>query len=159
MEIKFQGTMTKQDYLDAFKLFWRSGKRVWFRLALPVVFGLFFLVLAYLSNNRFLAIMGIVSVLLFSTLPQWNTILNWRRFKKYTGSYTGSADADWIKTHHSLINMELRWAVFKHVYANDKVLILCVSPMISRFIPRSFFASDADWNAFVELVKAKVPAR
>ena len=62
-----------------------------------------------------------------------------------------------METAHS--RSELPWDVFLRRTIGEDLVLLYQSAQGANAFPREFFASDADWQAFVELVRRRVPER
>jgi hypothetical protein len=60
-----------------------------------------------------------------------------------------------IETEHS--RSELPWDVFPKRKITKDIVLLYQSIQVTNVFPREFFASETDWQAFVELVRQNVP--
>jgi len=62
-----------------------------------------------------------------------------------------------IETEHS--RSDVPWEAFLKRKIGNDIVLLYQSIQTSNIFPREFFATDADWQAFVELVRRRVPER
>lgn len=62
-----------------------------------------------------------------------------------------------VETAHS--RSELPWDVFLRRTIGEDIILLYQSAQGANAFPREFFASEGDWQAFVELVRQHVPER
>jgi len=62
-----------------------------------------------------------------------------------------------IETPHS--QADFPWDVYYKARIGPDLVLLYQSIQISNPFPREFFASDADWQAFVDLVRQRVPLK
>ena len=51
------------------------------------------------------------------------------------------------------------WSGFVRAKVEDDLVLLFLDKVICYPFPKTLFASDFDWTAFVELVKVKVPIK
>ena len=63
----------------------------------------------------------------------------------------------WTETAHT--RSDLPWDVFLRRKIGKDIVLLYSSIQAAKIFPREFFASEADWQAFVELVREHVPER
>lgn len=79
--------------------------------------------------------------------------------KTLQGAVRGVARESGIEIVGDYTTANYPWSVlYRHELAGD-VMLLYLSPTIAHILPRSFFGSDADWEAFRALVTANVPAK
>lgn len=94
----------------------------------------------------------------FAFLPL-TSLLAWRRSKLIQGRLHGSVSDDGIEWKGTYGQSHFPWAVpIKVRTARDYVLIY-LAPQQALFFPREFFASDAAWAEFQELVAKHGPKR
>jgi len=60
-----------------------------------------------------------------------------------------------LETEHT--RSEFPWDVFLRRKIGKDIVLLYQSIQITNVFPREFFASDTDWQAFVEMVRQRVP--
>ncbi|HEV7507865.1 MAG TPA: YcxB family protein [Thermoanaerobaculia bacterium] len=60
-----------------------------------------------------------------------------------------------METEHT--RSELPWDVFFKRKTGKDIVLLYQSIQVTNVFPREFFASDTDWQAFLELVRQHVP--
>ncbi|HWS72603.1 MAG TPA: YcxB family protein [Thermoanaerobaculia bacterium] len=79
--------------------------------------------------------------------------------KTLQGPIRGVARESGIEINGDYTTANYPWSVLhRHEVAGD-VMLLYVSPRIAHILPRSFFGSDAEWDAFRTVVAANVPAK
>lgn len=61
----------------------------------------------------------------------------------------------WRETEHTRSN--LPWDIFLRRQIGADIVLLYSSLQAAEIFPREFFASEADWQAFLELVRQRVP--
>jgi hypothetical protein len=172
MEIKFAGSCSTDDYHHCEKLIRRrQAKAARIMIVFLALFFLFLLLIAIMAWFKFLPtifllplasliVIGCLSWLGYKLLKQYSNrkLLQW---KNQTVSFQITENRVHIHTDNN--DCELNWNDFNRYWSDESMLLLGRKSKLPSFkiniIPRSFFATDADWNAFVELVKAKVPAR
>jgi hypothetical protein len=62
-----------------------------------------------------------------------------------------------IETEHS--RSEMPWEAFLKRKIGKGIVLLYLSIQVINVLPREFFATEADWQAFVDLVRRRVPER
>lgn len=70
-------------------------------------------------------------------------------------SGTIGAEGLYFETDRSKVR--LSWEAFTAHHSLPDLVLLYVRPSAAHLFPRTFFASDADWQAFRQLVEANVP--
>ena len=77
--------------------------------------------------------------------------------KLLQSSITGEANESGIllETEHS--RSDFPWDVFLRRKIGKDMVLLYQSIRVTNVFPREFFASDTDWQAFVDLVSQRVP--
>lgn len=68
----------------------------------------------------------------------------------------GSADADGIRLSSSRGSAYAAWSEFHKATISRTTVLLFHSPRLATFIPREFFATEADWDEFLRLVQTGV---
>jgi hypothetical protein len=63
----------------------------------------------------------------------------------------------WTETEHT--RSDLPWELFLRRKIGKDIVLLYSSIQAAKVFPREFFTSEEDWQAFVELVRQRVPER
>lgn len=71
---------------------------------------------------------------------------------------SGTADADGVEFVSEYGTSKTPWSVYHQARVTPKTVFLYKSTALALFLPREFFASDDDWNRFIETVRANVKA-
>jgi hypothetical protein len=81
--------------------------------------------------------------------------------KLLQGLYQGTAGDAGIHLETAYTKTDLPWDVFLRAKIGKDVVLLYASTVSNQvqLFPREFFASETDWNAFVELVRQRVPLK
>jgi hypothetical protein len=69
----------------------------------------------------------------------------------------GTADAEGLELRSAGATLRTEWSKFLKVQASDQTVLLYNSDLSAIFLPRAFFASDADWAQFLAWARAGIP--
>jgi hypothetical protein len=165
-EVRFQGAMDRRTFVAAQRLALRN-RRAALVAALVVLAVVAILVLAPLLRGRPPGLGVYVEVLLFAGL--WPLLL-WvllpllqaQRLARTSAAFgrplSGVADADRIHVESARGAADLAWSTFHRARFADALVLLYQSEQTYMVFPRAFFASAEDWQTFLALAQAKVPA-
>ena len=175
MTIQFGGTITVQDVRRALSLSGKASVLITaFRVALAlggtallassaIVADAFGLPESGASGWRDLILfLGSYSVLLFYAVlyPYLMPFLAAKRVWKRLGfgdELTGTASEDGLAIAGADYAVDYKWQLYERARISDSVVLLYAQKNLWTMFPRSLFADDDDWQAFVGLVKANVP--
>jgi hypothetical protein len=79
--------------------------------------------------------------------------------KTLQGPIRGVARESGIEIVTDYTTANYPWHVLHHHELAGDTMLLYLSPAIAHFLPRTFFGSDAEWDAFRALVAGNVPAK
>lgn len=71
---------------------------------------------------------------------------------------SGVATDDELETRTSQTAGTTRWSAYLSYAMDERSVVLFEQRMLGRILPRSFFATADDWEAFCQLVRTRVPA-
>lgn len=165
MEIHFNGRITQAIYLKAQDLHRGSAK-------IGRLIGASFLILILVAVGVGL-IWGQETFLLFLPIliapvaffflgrwaPRWQAITYWRGYKALQEPISGIASAQGITLKGSHFQGDLTWNTYSGYKHSADILLLYETPEQPHVFPKAFFKQEGDWEAFVELVKRKVPQK
>lgn len=161
MNIPFEGRITQSDILTVYSFSMR-GKRWMNYVMLP--FFILAIVAVFLSLMRqtfdlwpvlFILTYGI-SLRLPDTDPVSKSREAYRSSPEMRGTFRGSVSEDGLTIQTANVATDFKWTAFRKVDRKSDLVLLFVNDDNFNFFPRSFFASDADWQAFQALVDQKI---
>ena len=71
---------------------------------------------------------------------------------------SGVATPEHLETRTSQAAGTVRWGAYLRYAMDERSVVLFEQRMLGRILPRSFFATPEDWEAFRQLVRTAVPA-
>ena len=77
--------------------------------------------------------------------------------KALSGPIRGVAREDGIEVVTDYTTGNYPWSALHHYQLAGEAMLLYISPSAAHILPRSFFGSQTDWDAFVARVQANVP--
>jgi len=83
----------------------------------------------------------------------------WKQFLRLYGRLHGAVTADGIEWNTERSAARFEWARIERVTHGDGLVLAFLSPRNALFFPRSFFATEADWTAFNDVIAAACPPR
>jgi hypothetical protein len=166
MEIRFRGSLAKEDYLDAVRLASHPVQRrqsITFQLwVLFLSFATIFALLGVwqLANSQTISAIFFVLAMIFAVLgfkmrsapPQ-----TWESIKDIAAIQEGIATADALELSTSQSQARNLWSSFGGYGLYNDVLILGAQSGIFVTITRRMFTTQRDWAQFLELVSDKLP--
>lgn len=159
MEVGFEGEYDRRTLAAALRT---MGAR-WWRLPLyGAALGVLAVALAGGGERAPLALAGLVVFALAVVAQLWwmprsqaGRLLDGPAF---AGRQIGRAHADGIEVRSPHIESSTGWSAFTHHRITDDLVLLHHAAPLAVVLPRAFFATGADWDRFVELVRANVPS-
>jgi hypothetical protein len=127
---------------------------VWSFIVLPLTHG------QSLDLTLLIPVLVFVGLMLYLTFV-WGPRKQMRTNKLAQGPRTGTIGEEGVHIETSYSKADFPWDVFTRAkIAKDLVLLYnsAVGSAVHPF-PREFFASEMDWNGFVELVHRRIPLR
>lgn len=80
----------------------------------------------------------------------------WKRLR-FGDELKGTASEDGLAMARADAAVNYKWQIYERARVSDSVVLLYAQKNLWNMFPRNLFASDADWQAFIGLVKAHVP--
>jgi hypothetical protein len=160
MDIPFEGQLSKQD--------WRKINSLHFKpnifsslLRVAGLIVMFVLVLFLIHNNiydsRILIILVFFFILLtYPFLSGYAGLLSYIRNKASIEPITGVINGEHIIFQTPNATVDIKWGLYKKVKQTKDLLLLYQNKNFFNYFPRSFFESDASWQAFLDLVQQKI---
>lgn len=158
MEIPYNGRYAWEDFRDFNKLHMKSNPWILMRLILIVFFLLFIVSIGVFLENYWLVFIGFVALASLMPIRYLRAKQAWSGAQLNATETSGTITEQGVTFSNQYGKGEGYWSLFTKYACNHKIVIL-FQGRSCHIYPRAFFASHADWNAFVELVKSKVPAR
>jgi hypothetical protein len=93
-----------------------------------------------------------VVVGLAALLQRWMHRRNFRTYSRLHGAVSGRQDDAGIEWRTEATTTVLPWAKLCGHRIDDTLALIFYAPRCAFFVPRSFVASDADWQALRELL-------
>ena len=166
MEIRFRGSLAKEDYLDAVRLASHPVQR-----KLTIVFQLWILFLSFatifallgvwqLANSQTISTIFFVLALIFAVLGfKMRSVPSqtWESNEDITTVQEGIATADALELATSRSQARNLWSSFGGYGLHKDVLILGAQSGIFVPISKRMFTTDHDWDRFLQLVSDKLP--
>jgi hypothetical protein len=173
MEIRFNGALTRDDYC---KLLTQNNAKY---IRLIVFFGLFILIISFLllypviSNPSALAdtdwlmkrllriIPGFVLYATVITYPWWMSFLSFnQKGNIYRNGISGIVNESGFEiVNNEGLNARLAWDALINYQIVNVFIKLYQNPNSFYVFKRSMFASQADWEQLLALVKEKVTVK
>jgi hypothetical protein len=159
MEIRFQGRLDQDTMARAVRA--GAGRRFWSLAALAIAWAAVLAMLAARADDPdriVLAAMALSAVgIVFLVRRRLGRVAEEAlRAPKFQGLRTGRADEHGIELHSPVNDSHHRWEAFTAYRVTPVAVQLSESSVSSITVARSFFASDADWEAFCHLVARRV---
>ncbi|MEW5869699.1 MAG: YcxB family protein [Chloroflexota bacterium] len=166
MLIEYQGQLTKSDLLQSLILHHRPSRPVGaIRLGLVALIVLSYLYYFILYSPRdLLEELGIVVALLMIVylvaapfIKPYEALPGFLRDRDLTSLISGKVTDQTITVKTASLTSELKWNLYhKHKRTPNLVLLYQAEDWYNLF-PRSFFHSEDDWRAFLQLVEKNLP--
>lgn len=166
MEIKFSGRYVEQDLQRGLVLMQgRQSRTIGIITTVLLATLVLFFIVSYLS--RAVEIGTLLVSLLFPAIvlivlagfTWWLPMIQARRIQKaplFKGTISGIATDEALELHSEVSQGRTKWDAFVQYRMSDEVILLYQNEAAAQIMPRSFFASDGDWQSFRQLVQAKV---
>lgn len=157
--IRFSGSLTRDEYIQAEKLAATSVIPLW-KLLLLLGCGILIASIGLIGDayyetlGMFMCGAGMTMVLLGRIMK--NPELAWDQNPDYRRHSYGILGADGIDTHGENLWGFTRWSEMTAWKASDEMLVV-LSPTGARVLPASHFSSLSQWYAACALCAAKLP--
>lgn len=166
--ISFDGEYTREQWSRGIRLAMlpRGGALVLRLIAIAIALGAFVLFfVSYLRGEVPDTARVIRTVLSATLLGLWGAVPYWRAWRasiapwRTTGSrlsLKGTITEEGISSNASGSDGVDKWESFLGAYIRDDMVVLLGSDGLATILPRTFFASDFEWQAFRHMVEFKV---
>jgi len=163
MNIKFSGSLTKEEFQAANKLLRRppfgfhiDGWIILVFIGVAIMIWGFKTLFMELNINSGTLITAVGLVLIMYGFKIRTDIKKaWNETIKSNLKFEGIATEEFIELRSIDSEAKILWAAFSAYAANKQVVVL-IQNNIGQVLPRSLFNSDDDWNNFIEIVSQKV---
>jgi hypothetical protein len=165
MEIQFEGSLTKEDYLDMVKLSSRPLNSSWLRIDLwlllvsfgvVLVFGSIWLLLLKHTETGILLAVGVVLLVIGMKIKTAPRNL-WKQNEALRAPQRGTVSDDAIQFMSSFGESRFEWAAISGFGEYKETILLFQSNTMVIPFPKRFFNSKEDWDRFRQLVMEKLP--
>jgi hypothetical protein len=165
MEVSFEGTYDRARLVDGLRAMMAAQRGVFMAIlavygALVVLLGVTGLLSPGGPNAGLVVVVVVVGGVLLGIRPL--TIrLQAARFGAaplYQSPQRGRAGEEGIELRSALVHARTRWEAYTHHRLTDSVAVLYQSQATATIVPRGFFATTAEWDAFCALVRRRVPS-
>ena len=168
MEIRFAGQLDRKTLGRAAALHTRFP--LWGRVAADTMVGIVGLgVLGNVASGylpalrhygfrgpQYLPLLAFVGLVV--SMPLWiSPLAVWLQGRRAMPARSGSISEDGVYLQTSQLKARLDWQAFVQYRRSGDMVLLYPQAALFHAFPKAFFASDADWQAFNELVEAHVP--
>jgi hypothetical protein len=163
MPIPFVGQLTQQQYLHAQYLHFKPASRgriLRRSMILLLVLGLLLSLAIVPFLLRLIVPVVLLGIFLLSAswfLPRLHVYLTWRYHRSLQAPMSGTITADGIHYKGTHFQGEVTWSMFLKYKQSPQLVLLYQSPLVFNLFPRSFFRTEHEWHAFLELVQQHVP--
>jgi hypothetical protein len=82
----------------------------------------------------------------------------WKEYKRRRDEFSPMTEEDVKRARTAPANVGEKWDVFTSYKFSDRIVMLYRRNGLVCLFPRSVFRDDGDWNAFLHLVRDKVPS-
>jgi hypothetical protein len=160
MDIPFEGQLSKHDWSKITTLHYKPTKvSSLFRVAGLIVLCLIllFLIKNAIFDSGYQFIFFFCFILL--SHPYWVGYLaplSYNKSKAQFKPLTGLVNDENIIVLSPTGSSEYKWGLYKQVKQMKDLLLLYQGKNCFNYFPRSFFESDASWQAFLDLVQQKI---
>jgi hypothetical protein len=163
MLLTFEGQLTKQDVIKAQALHQRASRFPHAgRIAAVILLVLMSVGALAVDLALFQRVLPLVLLLLFFTFFQWwlprlQAGATWRSYKALQAPVSGVVTPEGMQYNGADFKSELAWPVFIKYKRTDDMVLLYQGSNAFNIVPKSLFANDDQWAAFVQIVEQRVP--
>lgn len=162
MEIPFEGQLTRRQLTAIFALALKSI--YWMTWVFEPLFlistGMLIYTLVKTGEGSMPLVFATAFTGFMGSYPFWTPVVSAKNaFKlqpEMSGTFSGLIRDDAVLLRTMNANQEFKWSLYKKLVRNAETVLLYQNARCFNFFPRSFFASDADWQAFQSLLDAKI---
>lgn len=163
MEIQFGGAVALRDFQRAQTLDGRTRAFSMVALVFVVILGAsqvgVFLTTPFTLSSLTLLLPLLIGALVFWVVLRYSVQNTWKKSQAAFSAISGTITEDAVAYNTAQSESKSSWGLFqKYKIAPDMVLLYQTTNAFNVF-PRHFFRSEADWKAFVELVRQKIAQR
>lgn len=146
--VRFAGSLTRDEYLQAEKLMQGKTIAAWQVSLLAAGWAALAGVLAWLGQQPIPALMMLVLGLMLGGVTKlwYAKAVEWDRNPEYRKHYYGTLGERGIDTYGSDSWLFMPWSEWTEWNADNNMLVV-VSPRGGRILPMSHFDSTAEWEA------------
>jgi hypothetical protein len=163
MNIKFSGSLTKEEFQAASKLlrypssgFHIDGWVILVFIGIATMIWGFKTLFIELNINSGVLITPIGLVLIMYGFKIRTDIRKvWDETIKSNSKFEGIATEEILELRNTDSEAKISWTAFS-AYAADKQVVILIKNNIGQVFSRSMFNSDDDWNSFIEIVSQKI---
>lgn len=168
--IPFEGRYNRENLEAGIELINRATwQRQWSLIASAMILGLILIVGIQLVAGQFggggllAAVLVFLAAVPFIASRQRKAVR--KRAKRILASplgrevISGVATDEHLETRTSRAAGTTSWSAYRRYAMDDRSVVLFEQRMVGRILPRSFFATADDWEAFRQLVRSSVPER
>ena len=169
MEIPLHGQFTEQDLRRSLALMrGRQFTVMWIFLGLVVVCPLVSAIIKIPAGKMepmaiLVSVLPILFVLILFASFFWMTYRSQPRklleSPLLRGAISGVVTDEALELRSEQSEAKTKWGAFVQYKMSDHVVLLYQNKAAASIVPRSFFASDEDWQQFQQFIQATVPAK
>lgn len=161
MNITYSGRVTQKDLEHIYRL--GLPQKAWITVFAVVMLIFLSIMTIYMAATDIFTPGLLIPLFIFvylATYPLWVPLSAARKAYRSQPAFreeiSGSITDDGIQIKLSNAESAAGWSYFTIVKRTPDVVLLYQGSNVFNFFPRSFFASDADWNAFLAFLNEKI---
>jgi hypothetical protein len=161
MNITFSGRVTQKDLEHIYRL--GTPQKAWFTVFSVVMLILVSIITIYTAITDIFTpgmLMPLFIFVYLATYPLWIPLSAARKAYRSQPAFreeiSGSITEESIQIKLSNAESTSGWGYFTSVKRSPDMVLLDQGHNVFNFFPRSFFASDADWNTFLAFLNEKI---
>jgi|WetSurMetagenome_2_1015567.scaffolds.fasta_scaffold261918_2 hypothetical protein len=160
MEISFKGALSEDEYKKVNKLHYPYKK---LEPLLKILVPLMIIVVIFNFSKERNASIFLLFLIAFwvyiSILRRYRIRKYWNECKAIKEQSSGVVNEKGITIKNETSTSNKTWGHFTKYKLSSEMVLLYQSYAMTNAFPRSFFENDSDWDAFVQIVKDKVPSK
>lgn len=166
MQIEYQGRLTKADLLQSLILHHRPSRPIGaIRLGLVALIILSYLYYFILYSPRdlleelsiIISLLLIIYVIAAPFIKPYEALPGFLRDRDLTSLISGKITDQIIVVKTASATSELKWNLYHKHKRTPNLVLLYQGESWYNLFPRSFFHSEEDWRAFLQLVEKNLP--
>jgi hypothetical protein len=168
MEINFSGQYSRQDMLKAMQTHYLPTQAKKAMTVIPIIIFLFIFLGIFTHpalsqlDNKISLILPNLFFLTFFAMPFWMPYVNVAQTMKnpdYSSPVFGQITNESIKIVMKQANSEAKWTLHKKFIQKKEFVLIYQQNNCFNVFPRHFFHREADWQAFLNLMKNNIPGK